>query len=128
MSGMDSLVSAGAAIVGSLCVYGGARFASRNTKATEDRKLKSSEFEVFKEAYHERMAEFEKRQEVQEAKTVKMERLLRLALRHILDLRSDMRRNAVNPTHGTPPELEALLWTLTDDEPVHVPPAPENGD
>jgi hypothetical protein len=70
------------------------------------------------------MEEFEKRQEDQEAKTIKVERLLRLALRHILDLRSDMRRNAVNPTHGTPPELEALLWTLTDDEPVHVPPQP----
>jgi hypothetical protein len=119
---MDGLASAGAAVVGSLCVLGGARFTSRNTRATEDRKLNSSEFEVFKKAYQERMEEFEKRQEDQEAKTIKVERLLRLALRHILDLRSDMRRSAVNPTHGTPPELEALLWTLTDDEPVHVPP------
>lgn len=128
MSGMDSLVSAGAAVIGSLCVLGGARIASRNTRATEDRKLTSSEFEIFKTAYHEQMADFEKRQADQEAKTVKMERLLRLALRHILDLRSDMRRNAVNPTHGTPPELEALLWTFADNEPLPVPPASGDSD
>jgi hypothetical protein len=88
----------------------------RKTQATENRKVDLNEFEVFKKAYYEQIAEFKERYAIQEQKMNKVERLLRLALKHIRDLRTDMRQHEVIPSHGTPPELETLLWTLTDDD------------
>lgn len=115
---LDALIPAGAAIVGSLTVYAGARFTARGTTATENRKVKLSEFELFKKAYYEQITEFKERYVEQEEKLNRMEHLLRLALKHITDLRADMRQHDVSPSHGTPAELETLLWTLTDDEAV----------
>jgi hypothetical protein len=125
---LDALIAAGAAVVGSLTVYAGTRFTGRNSQAVENRKLNISEFETFKVAYNERLEEFEKRYEDQERKMNTVERLLRLALRHIRDLRIDMRQHDVIPSHPTPSELESLLWTLTDDEDVPVPVPPGQGE
>jgi hypothetical protein len=121
---LDALIPAGAAVFGSAVVYAGTRLTSRRTQDTETRKVNLAEFETFKKAYYERIAEFEKRYETQERKMNTVERLLRLALLHIRDLRADMRQHDVIPTHTTPPELETLLWTLTDDEPVTNPAGP----
>lgn len=114
---LEALVTAGAAIVGSVTAYGSTRFVAQRTQATEDRKVDLDEFDLFKKTYYEQIAEFKERYAVQEAKMTQVERLLKLALRHILDLRTDMRQHEVNPSHRTPPELEAILWTLTDDDP-----------
>jgi hypothetical protein len=113
---LEALITAGAGIFGSAALYAGTRFAAKGTAATENRKVKLTEFEAFKTAYYERIEEFEDRYKVQEEKMTRVEGLLRLALKHIVDLRADMRRHDVNPTKGTPPELETLLWTLSDDE------------
>jgi hypothetical protein len=48
----------------------------------------------------------------------KVEHLLRLALQHIRDLRTDMRQHDITPSRQTPDELEALLWTLADGSPA----------
>lgn len=125
---LEALLTAGAAAFGSLMLYTGARVNARSTKAVEDRKVNLTEFEAFKKAYQERMEEFQVRYDHQEAKMNKVERFLRLALKHILDLRADMRQHDVNPTHRTPPELERLLWTLSDDDDEPMPPQTEQGD
>ena len=113
---VEALITAGSAVFGSLLLYMGTRLSSRSSAATENRKVKLSEFEAFKKAYYEHIEEFEDRYKVQEEKMTRVESLLRLALKHILDLRSDMRQHDVYPTKGTPPELETLLWTLSDDD------------
>jgi hypothetical protein len=117
---LDTLITTGAVVFGSLSTYAGTRYMGRNTNATENRKVKLSEFETFKEAYYEQIAEFKERYATQEAKMNKVERLLRLALKHIRDLRTDMRQHDVIPSHGTPSELESLLWTLTDEDDAEV--------
>lgn len=112
----DTLVTAGVAVFGSASVYAGVRLRDRSHRGLENRKVTISEFELFKESYYEQIAEFKDRYAVQEAKMKQVERLLRLALGHILDLRTDMRRKQVIPSHSTPPELESLLWSMTDEE------------
>lgn len=119
---VDALTAAGAAIFGSLSVYASNKFTARKTSQTENRKVDLSEFELFKKSYAETISDFKERYTEQEEKIEKMEYLLRLALKHIQDLRKDMREHDVRPSHQPPAELESLLWTLADT------PAPRQGD
>jgi hypothetical protein len=125
---VDTVITVGGAVFGSLTIFAAARLRTKIAGAIENRKVTLSEFDLFKESYIQDMTEFRSRYAEQEAKMTKVERLLRLALTHILDLRADMRAQSVNPSHATPRELVSLLWTITEDESdidAPVPSAPQ---
>lgn len=118
---LDALVTAGVGIFGSAAGYAGTRFMSRRADATENRKVDLQQFETFKAAYYEQLGELKAREAERDAQMNKIERLLRQALRHILDLRTDMREQGVHPSHTAPPELESLLWSFgSGDAPAPV--------
>jgi hypothetical protein len=121
---VDTVITVGGAVFGSLTIFAAARLRTKIAGAIENRKVTISEFDLFKESYIQDMTEFRSRYAEQEAKMTKVERLLRLALTHILDLRADMRAQSVNPSHATPRELVSLLWTITEDEADNDAPVP----
>lgn len=121
---LDTLVSAGAGIFGSITAFMGVRLMSR----TENRKVKNSEFRLIMDGYNERIKELEKRYAEQDQKLNKVENLLRQALRYIVNLRADMRTQGVHPTHAAPAELESLLWTYDPATSPQGPSGPPQGE
>lgn len=121
MNSLDAVTAVTSSVITSGLLYAGTRYVAKSSKkvsetqaSVESRRVSISEFEMFKTAYNEQMDRLETRYEKQEAKVSRLEALLKLALRHIRDLRIDLRSHAVTPT-APPPDIERLLWSLEAD-------------